>query len=150
MAKKKKKKKRQSGDINSKKKNKLQHAKLGEHPQKVFGDRKMSALIFEYAEPLVKKCKTFDHRYKIITIAMTAWNLACLPLDKQEEEKKEVIREISRGGDLEVQSFMEETINYLLERKRNFFSYEKRIVVDYTITELDNTVNLTVISFSPK
>ncbi len=150
MAKKKKKKKRQSGDIKSKKKNKLQHAKLGEHPQKVFDDRMVSSLILEYAAPLVDKCEKYEEQNRIISIAILAWNLGSLPLDLQEKEKKKIIREISIGGDLELQSFLEETIDYLLERKRNFFSYENRFVVDYTITELEDKATLTVTSFFPK
>jgi len=145
MAKKKKRKKRKSGNINPKTKNKLQHTMPDKHAKEAVNGKKMSEVILEFAEPLMHRCENDDQQKKIIALSIVAWNISCLPENQQEQSKKEAVKKFL-SGDIKAQLFIEDLLNYLLERKKKYFSHDKRVVINYQICELDDTFNLMVAS----
>jgi hypothetical protein len=108
---------------------------------------KMSDVIHRFAEPL--QDENGDVPANMIRFAILVWNASLLPKDEQEEAFGDIIKALPgnirglREGALSV-------ISMLLERKEKYFSDNKRIIIDYDITETEDMLNLNVVSTVPK
>ncbi len=97
---------------------------------------KLSALIMELAEPLLKAAESVEHKIKAINLAVLAWNISFYDKEKFEQ--------FCSGY-----SWNEDMIDifiYLRRRRQTLFSEENRIVVSYEIVETRKSIHLTVVS----
>lgn len=112
---------------------------------------KMSAVILDFAQPYIEKYgDDFNKLYKLVSLAIMVWNISLLP----EEDHKDAIEKMAAvfgEDDPEAKQAGILIIKSLLDRKRRLFADNKRVIMNYELTTLeDGTPNLTVMSTPPK
>jgi hypothetical protein len=111
------------------------------------GTEKMSEVIFRFVEPfkdddgLVSKA--------MLEIAIIMWNASFMPKDMQRKAVEDVVN-VLPSDDSEARREMFLIVNMLLERKRQYFSNNKRMIMDYHIAESVHGINLDVVSTVPE
>jgi hypothetical protein len=106
-------------------------------------DVKMSEVIIEFADPLLREAQT-EKAYEIsIAMAVTCWNLAIMPENKHEE----LISEITRTSTSEhYRKDTESVVRMFIERKKLLFSHIRKIVVNHSIQFSEGKMMLNVAS----
>jgi len=94
------------------------------------GQRKMSEVLKEFAEPLLDGVDSIEEYRAGIAAAATGWNVALVPDDMREEMLDKAIRAVR--SDLEE---AKELYRRLVERKEAHYSGDNRFVLDYEVTE---------------
>ena len=111
------------------------------------GTEKMSEVIFRFVEPfkdddgLVSKA--------MLEIAIIIWNASFMPKDMQRKALEDVVN-VLPSDDSEARREMFFMVNMLLERKRQYFSNNKRMIMDYHITGSAHSIHLDVVSTVPE
>ena len=111
------------------------------------GTEKMSEVIFRFVEPfkdddgLVSKA--------MLEIAIIIWNASFMPKDMQRKALEDVVN-VLPNDDSEARREMFLIVNMLLERKRQYFSNNKRMIMDYHITGSAHSIHLDVVSTVPE
>jgi len=137
---KKNKKKKYNGLVNKLKKNGLlDNKKLVFEP---YGEVKMSDILLEYVEPYMDSVKTDEEYKKLFTVAMIAWNVSFLP----EDEQKKTISNFKTCFPPPLQNDFIKIVNMMIERKNTYFSEYKRKIIDYTLKDLGDEINISVAS----
>jgi hypothetical protein len=108
---------------------------------------KMSDVIHHFAEPL--QDENGDVPANMIRFAILVWNALLLPKDKQEEAFRDIIKALP-GNERGVREGALLAIGMLLKRKERYFSDNKRVIIDYEITETEDMLNLNVVSTVPE
>jgi hypothetical protein len=108
---------------------------------------KMSDIILRFAEPL--KDENSNIPANMLRFAILVWNASLLPKDEQEKALRDIIKALP-GNVWGLREAGSSIISMLLERKEKYFSDNKRMVVDYNMTETEQTLNLNVVSTVPK
>jgi hypothetical protein len=107
---------------------------------------KMSDVIHRFAEPL--QDENGDVPANMLRFAILVWNASLLSKDKQEEAFRDIIKALP-GKERGVREVALLAIAMLLERKEKYFSDNKRVIIDYDITETEDMLNLNVVSTVP-
>ncbi len=100
------------------------------------GQRKLSEILIEFAEPLIDKAVSTDEKHKALKFAILTWNASFLSPEQLEAFCVE-------------SDIPEETVKlfqYYILRKRTLFKKEKRKIVDFEITETSRGTHLYVAS----
>jgi hypothetical protein len=111
------------------------------------GTEKMSEVILRFAEPfkdndgLVPKA--------MLEIAIILWNASFMPSDMQRKAVEDVVNVFPRDNS-EARRKMLLTAHMLLERKKQHISDNKRMIMDYHITESAHSIHLDVMSTMPE
>ena len=108
---------------------------------------KMSDVIHCFAEPL--RDENGDIPANMLRFAILIWNASLLPEDEQEEAFRDIIKALP-GKERGFREGALLAIGILLERKKTYFSDNKRVIIDYEITETKDMLNLNVVSSVPK
>lgn len=108
-------------------------------------DWKLSTRIMEIAKPLTDNAVDHDGFEIVVETAVLCWNLALLPLDKQEEELRSLVRHVARGSPTGFASEVEAWAQVLLDRKRRLFGNDHRMVMKHTIEREGNNLRLLVV-----
>ena len=108
---------------------------------------KMSDVIHRFAEPL--QDENGDVSANMIRFAILVWNASLLSEDKQEEAFRDIIKALP-GNIRGLREGALSAISILLERKENYFSGNKSVIIDYDITETEDSLNLNAVSTVPK
>jgi len=100
------------------------------------GEARMSAVILQLAEPLLKKSgKTPQQAEAIIMLTIAAWNKSMFPSDKQPLIEKDLIDSfVPKDGNAEDVGVAVEIMDTMVERRENLFPDLRKIIVDYTCT----------------
>ena len=111
------------------------------------GTEKMSEVILRFAAP----CKDHDGPVPraMIEIAIIMWNASFMPSDMQRKAVEDVVN-VLPSHDSEARREMLRTAHMLLERKKQHFSDNKRMIMDYHITESAHGIHLDVVSTVPE
>lgn len=107
------------------------------------GPEKMSEVILRFAEPLQDEYGVIPPN--MIKFAILIWNASLLP----EDAKKQALKDLSKAmsdADREERRAMVWVISMLLERKEKYFADNRRLIIDYQITESAHRINLDVVS----
>jgi hypothetical protein len=108
---------------------------------------KMSEIILDFAEPLLAHAPTAKAQKSAIAIAIMAWNVALLPIEKRTEYLKEMHNKLIGIETAERLSKRIDTIvDFLLDRKERLFSDINRIIVKYECLDTPQGVHLNVAS----
>ncbi|MEW6419309.1 MAG: hypothetical protein AB1480_14555 [Nitrospirota bacterium] len=109
------------------------------------GRVKMSEVLLDYAEPLLKEADNIKSRHVAISMAVLCWNISLMPEDKQKEMIEDVLAKILKtSGDYDATRSI---MIMLIERKKMFFSEYSNYIVDYEISLTDGgNLHLTVMS----
>jgi hypothetical protein len=111
------------------------------------GTEKMSEVILRFAEPL----KDDDGIVSkvMIEMAIIIWNASFMPQDMQRKALEDIINVLPRDAS-EARHEMLLIVHMLLERKKQYFSNNKRLIMDYHITESAHSIHLDVVSTIPE
>ena len=107
----------------------------------------MSDVIHRFAEPL--RDENGDIPANMLRFAILVWNASLLSKDKQEEAFRDIMKASSRK-ERGIREGALLAIAMLLERKEKYFSDNKRVIIDYDITETEDMLNLNVVSTVPQ
>ena len=97
------------------------------------GEARMSAVILQLAEPLLKQHgKTPQRAEAIIMLTIGGWNKSMFPPDKQPLIEKDLIDAfVPREGDAEDVGVAVQIMDLVLERRQKLFPDLRKIIVDY-------------------
>jgi hypothetical protein len=100
-------------------------------PALPFDSVKMSDVIVHVAEPILKDYgNTPETVRRIISLTITAWNLAVLPEDKR-EDRFQKSAELVCVGDPEYLSVFRWMCDLVAERKRRYYPDLNRLIADF-------------------
>lgn len=113
------------------------------HPS---GEAKMSEVLLKFIKPYVDHANTEDAYRKLMMIAILGWNAALLPKEKRQEMVNSFLEEMR----IPEANGLRSIIEMLIERKLKHFAENKRVIVNYELTDLGDDIHLSVAStFGP-
>jgi len=112
------------------------------------GEARMSAVILQLAEPLLKQHgKTPQRVEAIIMLTIAAWNKSMFPPDKQPLIEKDLINSfVPKDGNAEDVGVALEIMDTMVERREKLFPDLHKIIVDYKCTISGGRLTLEVSS----
>jgi len=112
------------------------------------GEAKMSAVVLEVAEPMLKQHGTTPERAEaVIMLVVAGWNKALLPPDKQPPIEKEIIdRLVPADGSAEAVGVAVHIMDTAAERREKLFPDLRKIIVDYEVEIAGGRLTLNVTS----
>jgi len=114
------------------------------------GESKMSAVIVQLAEPLLKEHgKTAERAETIIALTVVGWNKSMFPPDKQRIIGKELIDFfVPKDGSAEAIGVAVQIMDIVAEQREKLFPDLRRIIVDYELDISGGSLTLNVSSAS--
>ncbi len=106
--------------------------------------RKMSEIIIEFAQPILKTADTFEMQKKALSIVMIAWNMSLMDDFTSQMEKLSAEMNIPKDG--RFASDMASAIRFLIARKLELYPDIKRLVMDYDVIDTGGGIHLNVVS----
>jgi hypothetical protein len=108
------------------------------------GVRKMSEIILDFAQPLLDKTDgSLEGQKKALSVATIAWNIALMD---DIDEQLEKLEDHMRSEDDQFLEDMSVILSSLVQRKLDFYSDVKRMVMDYDIVDTGEGFHLNVVS----
>jgi len=114
------------------------------------GHEKMSEVILKFAQPMLDASDNGESTRKAINLAILAWNFAIIHERSGEKALDEIIHKTMKPDTDEAK--IEEFKRYLAMlfiRKRELFPDNKRVILDYQITEARDNFHLDVVTTLP-
>ena len=105
-----------------------------QHPLEYASARKLSEVVLEFAEPLTDAVEGTEGEEKAIRMSITLWNASLLPKQKALETIRPALDDMAKGDQV-LKSEFHSMFDMMYERKQNYFSSDKRFIVDYTLEE---------------
>jgi len=107
--------------------------------------RKISETLLEFAEPLLGRAAN-DRQYEmLLALSVICWNTACLPADEREAFIWDMV-EKGAGADENMRVVIKEITSMLIERKRQFYGYDRRMIVGHEFVQEGGRERLLVAS----
>jgi len=110
--------------------------------------RKLSAVILDYARPLIDNVD--DDQFRIaIGIAIMCWNVALSPEEEQKEKLRLLCKEMAKMAKGAPGGFADEAkmwTQWLVERKKTLFADDRRMVLNYNVENRGDSHHLQVAS----
>ena len=112
------------------------------------GEEKMSAVILQVAEPLLKQHgKSAERVQAIISLTVAGWNQSMFPPEKQSLIEKELIEHfVPKDGPGEDIAFLLQFMDIIVERRKKLFPDLRKIIVDYKVILSGHRLTLNVTS----
>ena len=100
------------------------------------GEAKMSAVILQLADPLMKQHgKTAERAEAILMLTIGGWNKSMFPPDKQPLIEKDLIDAfVPKDGSAEAVGVAVEVMDFIAERRQKLFPDLRKIIVDHEVT----------------
>ena len=111
------------------------------------GTEKMSEVIIRFAEPFKDQDGCVPRA--MLEIAIILWNASFMPSDMQRKAVEDIVN-VFPSDDSKARREMLLTAHMLLERKKHYFAHNKRMIMDYHITESAHSIHLDVMSTVPE
>ena len=97
------------------------------------GEAKMSAVILQLAEPLMKQHGTTAERAELM-LTIAGWNKSMFPPDKQPLVENDLINAfVPKDGSAEAVGVAVELMDIIAERRQKLFPALRKIIVDYDV-----------------
>lgn len=117
------------------------------------GMEKMSDVLQSYAEPLLDAANNYEQISNAIGIAAVVWNASLAPTEEEAKEKVQSFLEMdhteSSGLSFKDNDFAE-IFTLMFDRKQRFFQNNRRMIVDYDVTDLgEGDIHINVASTMP-
>lgn len=106
---------------------------------------KLSAQIWDYAEPLTTAAVDVEGQMRAVDIAIICWNVALLPEKERKESIRPALHEIA-GGDAALETELHDMFEMMYARKRALFADDCRFVINYSVTDTPGGLRLLVAS----
>lgn len=100
-------------------------------------NNKLSEAIIKFAEPLLEQYNTLEMQKRILSFAIIVWNMSFLSKKDLANFRANFLKGIC-GKDKLAVAEVNKVINYLLQRKKEHFSDDQRIVASYTFSTTKN------------
>jgi hypothetical protein len=96
------------------------------------GEAKMSAVILQLAEPLMKQHGTTAERAEVIlTLTIAGWKKSMFPRDRQPLVEKDLIDAfVPKDGSAEAIGLMDDVMDTISQRRQKLFPDFRKVVVD--------------------
>jgi len=111
------------------------------------GTEKMSEVILRFAAPFKDNDGLVPRA--MLEISIIIWNASFMPSDMQRKAVEDIVN-VFPSDDSEARREMSFIAHMLLERKKQYFSENKRLIMDYHITESTHSIYLDVMSTIPE
>jgi hypothetical protein len=112
------------------------------------GEAKMSAVILQIAEPLIKQYGKTEERAKaILMLTIAGWNKSFFPTDKQliiEQELIDVL--VPKDGNAESVGMVVRIMDFVADRRKALFPGLRKIIVDSEVEITGGRLTLNVSS----
>jgi hypothetical protein len=117
------------------------------YPADSFGPSlpKLSAQIWDYAEPLTVAAADAAGQKRAAQIAIACWNAALLPEETRLESIRPLIRAFA-NGDARLEEGLFDILDMMVPRKQALFSNDHRFILNYSLTDTAEGVHLMVVS----
>lgn len=114
------------------------------------GTAKMSAVILQLAEPVLKRHgKNAEQAQAIIALTIAAWNKSLFPPDKQPSIEKDLIDcFVPKDGSAEAVGVAMQVMDFVADRRAKLFPDLRKIVVDYEVDISGGSLTLNITSAS--
>ena len=121
-----------------------------EEIQTLEGQAKMSAVILQLVEPLIKQHGSSEDRVMaIIRLAVAGWNKSMFPPDKQPIIEKDLIDHfVPKDGSAEAVGMAVYVMDVVADRREKLFPSLRKIIVDYDVQIADGRLTMNVMSAS--
>ena len=112
------------------------------------GEAKMSAVILQLADPLIKQHgKTAERAEAIIMLTIAGWNKSMFPAEKQPIIEKDLIDcFVPKDGSAEAVGVAVEVMDLVAEQREKLFPDLRKIILDYEAEIGDGHLKLDVTS----
>jgi len=112
------------------------------------GEAKMSAVILQLADPLLKQHGRTPERAKtIIMLAMAGWNKSMFPPDKEPLVEKDLIDAfVPKDGSAEAIGVAVDFMDFIADRRQKLFPDLRKIIVDCNVEISGGRLTLNVTS----
>jgi hypothetical protein len=112
------------------------------------GESKMSAVIVELADPLLKQHGTTAERAEtIIALTVAGWNKSMFPPDKQPSVEKDLIDcFVPKDGSAEDIGVAVEIMDIVADQREKLFPDLRKIILDYELDISSDRLTLNVTS----
>jgi hypothetical protein len=112
------------------------------------GEARMSAVILEVAEPLLKQHgKTAERAKAVLMLVVAGWNKALFPLDKQPVVEKEIVDLlVPEDGSAEAIGVAVDIMDTAGDRREKLFPDLRKIIVDHEVEISGGRLTLNVTS----
>lgn len=112
------------------------------------GEAKMSAVILQLAEPLMKQHGTTAERAEsLLMLTIAGWNKSMFPPDKQPLIENDLINAfVPKDGSAEAVGVAVEVMDIVAEQRQKLFPDLRKIIVDYDVEIVGGRLTLNVSS----
>ena len=112
------------------------------------GEARMSAVILEVAEPLLRQyAQTPERAQTVIMLTVVGWNKSLFPPDKQPVVEKEIIDQlVAEDGSGEAIGVVVDIMDTAADRREKLFPDLRKVIVDYEVEISGDSLNLNVSS----
>lgn len=112
------------------------------------GEAKMSAVVLQLAEPLLKQHgKTPERAEALIMLTIAGWNKSMFPPDKQPLIEKDLIDTfVPKEGHAEDVGVAVQIMDLVSDRRQKLFPHLRKIIVDYDLEISGGRLTLNVTS----
>jgi hypothetical protein len=111
------------------------------------GKEAMPQVIMDFVAPLLDEVKGDKNTKTIINIGVLVWNASLLSENRQ-DDVLQTMKDILSVPDPEWMSFRKNVIDMLFERKKKYFSTNRRMIVDYRFSKYNGKTKFDVASTS--
>ena len=110
------------------------------------GEARMSAVILEVAEPLIKQYAETPERAKtVIMLVVFGWNKSLFPPDKQAVVEKEILDQlVPQDGGGEPMGTAIHIMDTAAERREKMFPDLRKVIVDHEVEIVGGNLTLNV------
>ena len=110
------------------------------------GNEKMSAVILEYAEPLMVHAENMEQQQKAIAMAIICWNVSFL----NEADRERSLVPMYADTDEAEASNLREVITTMVNRKQELFAHYEKSIADWMVKDKGDQLLLEVATLIPK
>ena len=112
------------------------------------GEARMSAVILEVAEPMIKQYATTPERAKtVIMPVVVGWNKSLFPPGKQAVVEKEILDQlVPQDGSGEAMGMAVHIMDTAAERRETMFPDLRKVIVDHEVEIVGGNLTLNVSS----
>lgn len=108
---------------------------------------KMSAIILDLADFLLKAASTKQQEHSAISIACLAWNMSILDSVRGQERLDDFFQD---KDDPDFKADIEDIIGAMIAKKRHYYPDINRIIVDFELLQNKKDIHLTIMSIVPE
>ncbi|MDI6734696.1 MAG: hypothetical protein QME42_00635 [bacterium] len=120
--------------------------KIVESPDK----EKMSEVILDFAKPLLEECAGNNELIKkAVTIAIIVWNISLLPEKDHNKAVQDISSKLAPSKNASDYVVMMSYIDMLMERKKKYFSNNRRAIISYHFSDVQGGIHLDLASTLP-